>query len=168
MVLGLPGGEPLDAKHPNFPDTWRAGFINFATSGTDYSYTLSYTSGCTFTAGPVTFPIAMPVTGGFLMTNPFPELKSTDAAQRDFLQLAPRRAYQASVSSTQMVTVTVTGSAGCGPTAQDMVGGLLSTNDSVNNRAVNPPVAKANGDLIATFTYKDFTFDWNLTAQSEP
>jgi hypothetical protein len=160
-----PFATALDAKHPQIPDSLRAGLsLVMPLSGTDYTFEEQYSTGCSFSFGPASFPLSR--INGFMFTNAFPELVSSDAELQKWIA-QPRRAYTSAVGDNQFVTVNVSGP-GCSPTAIDVVGGLLLTNDAKNGVLLNPPVAGPNGVLSGTFKTSDASFDWTLTPKSQP
>ncbi len=163
-----PSATAVNAKHPQIPNSLRVGLaIVMQLTGTDYTFEESYsTTGCSFSLGAVSFPLSRTPPRGFMFTNPFPELPITEPTlQKWFAQ--PSRAYTGAVSDLQMVTVSVSGT-GCSPTAMDVTGGLLLTNDAKNGVVLNPPVAKPDGTLKGNFKTSDASFDWTLSPQSEP
>jgi hypothetical protein len=163
-----PLATALDAKNPQIPNSLRAGLnLVMPVTGTDYSFEESYsTTGCSFSLGAASFPISRTPPKGFMFTNAFPELVSSDAELQKWIA-QPRRAYTSAVLDNQFVTVNVSGP-GCNPTQMDVVGGLLLTNDAKNGVFLNPPVAGPNGVLSGTFKTSDASFDWNFTPKSQP
>jgi hypothetical protein len=164
-----PRALALDAKNPQIPDSLRLGLtFVFPLSGTDYTFEESYSTGCSFSFGPATFPLSVVPgkTAGFVLTNPFPELESNDPEIQKLINL-PSRAYSAAALDNQMISVTVSGQ-GCHSPAQDVVGGLLLTNDAKNGVLLNPPLVKPNGTMQGNFKTSDASFDWTFTPQSEP
>jgi hypothetical protein len=161
-----PFATTLDAKNPQIPNSLRAGLnLVMPLSGTDYSFEESYSTGtCSFSLGAVSFPLSR--LNGFMFTNAFPELESSDAELQKWIA-QPRRAYTSAVGDTQPVTVSVSGQ-GCGSSFTELVGGLLLTNDAKNGVLLNPPVAGPNGVLSGQFKTSDASFDWTLSPKSQP
>ena len=105
-----PAIDNLAFQFPGFPDTLRVGWHILASTGTNYTFTASYTpSLCSVSAGPATFPLQFPTDFGVLQTNAFPELKATDAALQRCLA-NPARSYTAALASTRQVATTISGS----------------------------------------------------------
>ena len=159
-----PGTDAVDAKNPGFPDTLRVGMTSVtALTGTDVTFTESYGTGtCSFSFGPATFPLTAGAPAqGILQLNPFPELKPVPGALQDWIS-GPERAYIAAGVDTQLVTVNVSGTA-CGPTAQDVVGVILSTSDEND-----PKLVSQNGSIQDTYTLGEMTFVWSLSPKAEP
>ncbi len=160
-----PEAGQLDFKHPQFPDTLRVGGNTLMTVSGPFTFSINYsTTGCSFSGGPWTFmfgPFA-----GFMMTNPFPELRTEDSDLRDWLKY-PARSYVAAASDQTMVTVNVSG-VGCSPTQPDITGGMLLTNDANSGLYINPPVVMPNGQFKGAFQTSDARFKWDLQPQPEP
>jgi hypothetical protein len=164
-----PRALALDAKNPQIPDSLRLGlsFI-FPLSGTDYTFELSYSTGCSFSYGPASFPLSLVPgkTAGFLLTNPFPELESNDPEIQKLINL-PSRAYSATALDNQMISVSVSGQ-GCHSPQPDIVGGLLLTNGASNGVLLNPPLVKPDGTMQGNFKTSDANFDWTLAPKTQP
>jgi hypothetical protein len=106
------------------------------------------------------------MTGGFMHINAFPELEANNPDVQKLIDL-PNRAYVASALDNRMISVTVSGR-GCGSSQQELVGGLLVTNDASNGQYINPPVIKPDGTMQGSFKSSDANFDWTFSPRSEP
>ena len=159
-----PAIDNLAFQFPGFPDTLRVGWHILASTGTDYTFTASYTpSLCSVSAGPATFPLQFPTDFGVLQTNAFPELKATDAALQRWLA-NPARSYTAALASTRQVATTISGSPGCNGTGTEDVGTILFTNAP----AASPPLVNPNGEMKDSHTETSFSWTWSLQPQSQP
>jgi hypothetical protein len=161
-----PSAKALDAKSQFIPDSLRVGISALMfLSGTDYSFEVQYSDAtCSYSFEPGSFPLSQ--SPGFLFTNPFPKLETTDATwQKWFAQAS--RAYSGVAVDDQQVTVNVSGR-GCAATILDKAGVLLLTNDAKDDVVISPPVAQPDGTLKGTFTNAGMTFDWTLSPEREP
>jgi hypothetical protein len=152
---------------PHFPNTLRVVFPSMLLTGLDYTYEQRYSTRCNFSFGPVSYPLSADRPQGFLMINPFPELKTTDPALQDWLS-HPRGTYAASAIDIKFVTVNVSGQKSCGPTTTDMVGALIHTNDAKNGAMNNPPITLPTGELKGSFKSSNNNAMWSFHPVSEP
>lgn len=159
------GATQLDFKNPVFPDTLRVGANLLMSPSGSFSLEVDYVdSPCAYRFGPASFAIAP--FSGFLKTNPFPELHSTDATVTSWLQ-QPARAYVGALADNTGISETVSGT-GCQSPNLNVTGGLLTTNDVANDTYVNPPTVLPDGRFAKTFPDSGFTFDWSFTPQVQP
>ncbi|MCP3137782.1 Ig-like domain-containing protein [Pyxidicoccus xibeiensis] len=155
----------LDFKSPLLPDTLRVGANLLISPRGTFTFEVAYgDGGCAYSFGPANFTLA-PLSG-FLMTNPFPELHSPDAAAAAWLK-TPARAYSGVLFDHTGFVERVSGP-GCHTAQQDVPGGLLTTNDVQNDVHVNPPTVLPDGRFMQTFSESGFTFDWSFTPQTQP
>jgi hypothetical protein len=159
------GATQLDFKNPVFPDTLRVGANLLMSPSGSFSFEVAYgDSPCSYSFGPASFAIAP--FSGFLKTNPFPELHSTDATVTSWLQ-QPARAYVGALVDNSGISEVVSG-VGCQSPNINVPGGLLTTNDVVNDTYVNPPTVLPDGRFAKTFSESGLTFDWSFTPQVQP
>ena len=155
------------AKHPHIPNSLRAGLATFLSlSGTNYRFEQSYKDGpgCTYTTKPVTFPLSLIPTRGFMQTNPFPELEATDDPLLQNWLAQARGAYSGFAAGFDSVVVSITGDRACTHTDTETIGDLLMTDqDSL------PAVVTPNGEMRGHSTFlNDWRYDWVLRPQRQP
>jgi hypothetical protein len=167
----LEAGETgLEVTNPAYPDVLRAFLpLRFTQTGQRYSFSVDYQTQdhCHLTAGPVSFAIdrSVPTVSGYLMTNPFPELKSDVPFLRRWLG-QPARSYSVVLHDARTVP-TLARCPGATKTTVTPVGEILLTDNHLV-LGTAPPVVNARGLLVGEFTAGPTTATWTLEPQAQP
>jgi hypothetical protein len=165
------GLRTLDAKNPTIPDSLRLGLtLPMQLSAVNFTYEDSHVQdACSFSLPLTAFKFAPGFTTGFMFTNPFKELESSDPVNQGIIT-APSRAYYGLAidprPGTLLIATPASEPTDCsGQAERQSLGGLLATSDGP--QAILP-VVKPDGTMQGNINSSGTNGDWTLSPESEP